>query len=223
MVTMPKASFAKPMSVGDSTLMMLLSLNLLLLVFFMLLNSMATYSDRHASEVLAKVREGYDLPGPAMNAESNLPEVPTEAWRAGIVTRLQGITLNRIELRVLPQQGSANKVEVTLPLSAVFDAQGQIIAPEFLRNLASAAGPESTVKWQIVGTWKDADRYALMAAALATETGEAEFTEGSEQLVRVTVVPGAATRPQMGLQVQDVGEAAGAAVRGLDEKAVPRE
>ena len=223
MVTMPKASFAKPMSVGDSTLMMLLSLNLLLLVFFVLLSSMATYSDRHASEVLARVREGYDTPGPKQRDGVNVPEVPMAVWRAGIVSRMQGISINRIDLRVSPQQGSANKVQVTLPLTSVFGADGKVLEPELLRNLAAAAGPESRVIWQVVGRWQDTATFTPMVAALATDVGEAEFVAGDEAVLRVEVTPGAATRPSMGLQVQDVGEAAGAVVKGLDAKAVPRE
>ena len=79
---MPKAVFSEPMKAGDSTLMMLLSLNLLLLVFFMLLNSMATYGAKHAEEVLATVREGYDVSGPGkIKNGASVPEVPQEAWR----------------------------------------------------------------------------------------------------------------------------------------------
>lgn len=216
--------FSKPMSAGDSTLMMLLSLNLLLLVFFMMLNSMATYGKKHAEEVLTSVREGYDLAGKAaLRGSETVPEVPMAAWRSGVVSRLQGVIVNRIELRTLPQQGNASSVEMVMPLSAVFRPDGQVLEPELMRNIAAAAGSESRIIWQVLGPLQDGPRLARMVAALALEAGRAEMVVAAQTSVKLVVTPGLATRPDMGLKLQSVGEDAGAKVQGVDEKAGNRE
>ncbi len=205
--------------------MMLLSLNLLLLVFFMLLNGMATHGQRHASEVLAEVRRGYDLPaGGARRDRVDVPEVPLEVWRDNVVARVQGVTMNRLDLRVSLQPGNAGVVELTLPLSSLFDAGGAVVQPELVGNLTAAAGIDSRVTWQVVGTaGMETSRLAVMATNLAKLAGSADLTRGNEPVVRVRVVPGLATRSGMGLQVQNVGEAAGATVQGVHELGGGRE
>lgn len=220
-----QAFFSKPMSGADGTLMMLLSLNLLLLVFFMLLNGMAAHGQRHASEVLAEVRRGYDLPaGGARQSRVDVPEVPLEVWRDNVVARVQGVTMNRLDLRVSLQPGNAGIIELTLPLNTMFDAAGVVLQPELIGNLATAAGKESSVTWQVVGTEDmDTTKLASMTTNLALLAGNADLTRGNEPVVRIKVVPGIATRSGMGLQVQDAGEAAGARVQGVHEVGGGRE
>ena len=220
-----QAVFSKPMGGADGTLMMLLSLNLLLLVFFMLLNSMATYGQRHADEILAEVRRGYSVPsGGAKAGNVDVPEVPMAAWRASTTARMQGVIVNRIDLRVLPQSGNANAVELFMPLTGMFDAAGGVLKPELVTNMAAAAGAESTVTWQVVGAQAlDAQTLAAMTANLALLAGRADLVRGSEAGVKIRVEPGLATRSGMGLNVQDVGEAAGANVQGVQDSGGVRE
>lgn len=208
------------MSTGDSTLMLLLSLNLLLLVFFMLLNSMATYGKRHADEVMKQVREGYNLPaqGAWRGGVLSAPEVPVTGWRNGMVSRLQGIAMNRIDLKVLPQEGNAGKVEIVMPLAAVFDANGKLVKPEVLRNIAAAAGSESQVMWQIVGPWERAAKLAPYVGALTMAMGSGQMIAGAEPRLKIVVMPGSGTPSAMGLKVQRAGEDAGAEVQGVEEK-----
>lgn len=209
------------MSTGDSTLMLLLALNLLLLVFFMMLNSMATYGAKHAEDVLAKVREGYSVIAPKdMAGTSDVPEVQMVAWRTSLLGRMQGIVMTRIDLRVLPQEGSADKVEIEVPLGAVFDADGQVTGPEFVRNMEAAAGEESHVLWQLRGDWAVAEPMAKRAAALAAVARHVEITAGKENGLRVIIAPGAGTKSQMGLQVQGVGETVGGGVKGVEQKVI---
>ncbi|RYG62159.1 MAG: hypothetical protein EON60_00795 [Alphaproteobacteria bacterium] len=214
-----QAFFSKPMSGADGTLMMLLSLNLLLIVFFMLLNSMAAHGQRHASEVLAEVRRGYALPAGAARADQvDVPEVPLEVWRDNVVTRVQGVTMNRLDLRVSLQPGNAGVVELTLPLTSMFDTAGTVLQPELVGNITTAAGKESRVTWQVVGTDSmDTSRLSNMTTNLALVAGKADLVRGDEAAVRIRVIPGLATRSGMGLQVQDTGEAAGATVQGIHE------
>lgn len=222
MLLSKQANFSKPMSGADGTLMMLLCLNLLLLVFFMLLNSMATYGQRHADEVMAEVRRGYELPG--KGGREDVPEQPMEAWRANVAARLQGVIVNRLDLRVLPQTGNANAVEVMVPLNRMFDAAGQVLQPELVGNMEAAAGQESRVTWQVVGSpAQDSVQLAAMAASLAVLAGRADVVRGRDAGVNIRVVPGAGTRSGMGLQVQGVGEASGGRVQGVEETGGVRE
>lgn len=215
---MPKVMFSQPMKAGDSTLMMLLSMNLLLLVFFMLLNSMATYGAKHAQEVLAEVREGYDRQGKKAehgDAQAAVGEAQL-AWRSGVVQRMHGVVQNNLQLQVPAQMGNASKVEIDLPLDALFDPAGRLARPEVLRNLVAAAGPESQVSWQLRGDLQDA-RLMMAMNALLEETGRAEAMQASENTVRVSVLPGEATEAARGVQIQRVGEEAGGRVQGVDE------
>ena len=149
--------------------------------------------------------------------------MPMVAWRAGVLSRLQGVVVNRLDLRVSPQEGNAGKLEVKLPLKTVFDASGKVANPEMLSNMVAAAGSESTLTWQVVGNFENTEQMAGFIAALARVTGHAEAVTGEPQEVRLIVVPGAATKPNIGLQVQQVGEDAGGTVEGVQDKGTARE
>lgn len=224
MLTQPKARFSKPMSTGDSTLMMLLSLNLLLLVFFVLLNSMATKDKKHSDSVMAQLADGYGLPAAAPKAAAgDSQDVPLTGWRAGVVTKIQGMVNNRFDLRVMPQQGNAGKIEIELPLSALFDSSGVLVRPETLRNIAAAAGSESRIIWQVKGRFDDAARLAMYASALAVENGRAEVVAANTDGLRVIITPGLVAPSNIGLQIQQVGEDAGGTVQGVQDKETVRE
>ena len=125
--------------------------------------------------------------------------------------------MNRIELRVPPQVGSAGKVEMELPLAQIFNTQGKLVKPEFIRNMVAAAGVESRIEWQVRGHFENAERLAPYVASLAREVGVAELVESENEGLHLIISPGFTTKPNMGLQVQQVGEDAGAKVNGVDE------
>lgn len=225
MPALPKAVFSKPMSTGDSTLMLLLSLNLLLLVFFVLLNSMATAGAKHVKETLAQVSQGANHPASGESSGESLTVggAASPAWRASVLNRLQGVVMNRIDLRVLPQDGNADGLEVDIPLDAIFDAAGRMAKPEIIRNLEAAAGTETTLRWQVRDKDIDVARQAAMLAALAAETGHAEALAVAGRALRLMVTPGPGTKADTGLQVQQVGEGAGGTVQGVEGKDGARE
>lgn len=201
---------------GDSVLVLLLALNLLLVAFFMMLNSISTYGAQHANDVLAKVREGYDLQGPLGKGGKAMSE-PKANWQQGVVQRVQGLMVNRLLLRSAPMEGNAAYVDITVPLDAVFDGSGKIKQPAVLRNIIAAAGPESQLEWQIEGNWQQVGAYAAMLASLAQETGQAQMKAGPQPLLRVRVVPGLATKADTGLAIQQSGEDAGGTVQGVGD------
>jgi hypothetical protein len=214
-----KVHYSKPMSTGDSTLMMLLSLNLLLLVFFMMLNSMATYGAKHAEDVLAQVRAGYNVPSPhGKQGDGDVTEVPFASWRNGLVGRMQGMVMNRIDLRVLPQEGSAGKVEIEMPMGSIFAPDGTVNHPETVKNMMAAAGSESKVIWQVKADWTQPEKFSRYAGSLAAQGVHVRVVGDKDQGLRVIVVPGSGTKSAMGLQVQAVGEDAGGMVKGVETK-----
>ncbi len=202
--------------------MMLLSLNLLLLVFFVLLNSMATKDTKHSDSVMAQVADGYGLPSKMLKPHANPGEdLPAAGWRAGVISRVQGVMTNRIELRVAPQVGNAGKVEIALPLSSLFDAQGRLVRPELLRNLQAAAGSESKLVWQVAGRMDDVARLSGFAAAIAAIHGRVEVIPATAEGLRVIITPGIVTPGSVGLQIQRVGEDAGGQIQGIQERTSP--
>lgn len=201
-------------SAADGMLIMLLSLNLLLLVFFMMLNSMGTYGARHAEDVLAEVREGYNPKGP-LERGARSPVVAMAAWQEGLSERLDGLNVNRLKLVKPPMEGNARFIDVLLPLEEVFGADGSLAQPATVRNLMAAAGNESTLLWRVEGDWQDAPRLAKMAASLVDVTGQAQVHSASEPALRLRVTPGAATSPDVGLAVQGVSERSGGSVQGM--------
>src|SRR4051812_13327894 len=89
-------------AVGDRVLIMLLSLNFLLLAFFILMNSMATREQHHAQAVLAKMREGYDLKGPVGDGTGSAPRVAMNPWQSSVGPKIQGLVVNRMHLDTVP-------------------------------------------------------------------------------------------------------------------------
>lgn len=199
---------------GDGVLLMLLAVNLLLVAFFMMLNSISTYGAQHASDVLAKVREGYDLQGPL--GEGKALTAPKAQWQQGVVQRVQGLMISRLLLNTPPLHGNAAYVDILLPLDAVFDAEGKVKRPAVLRNIIAAAGVESRLVWQLEGPWQDRKAFSAMLANLAQETGQAQMRGAREARLRVRVLPGVATKADTGLAIQQAGEAAGGTVQGLE-------
>lgn len=202
---------------GDNVLVMLLAVNLLLLAFFMMLNSISTYGAQHANDVLAQVKEGYDLKGPLAKG-GHAMSAPKANWQQGVAQRMQGLMINRLLLNTAPMEGNATYVDVLLPLDAVFAPDGKVRQPQVLRNIIAAAGVESHLVWQIEGNWQQQNLMAVMLASLAQETGQAQMRGGPKPQLRVRVVPGFATKADTGLAIQQAGEAAGGEVRGLQQQ-----
>lgn len=200
----------KTREAADGSLMMLLAMNLLLLVFFMMLNATATYGNKHASEVLGAVREGYDKPGQEGRAAAPLSE-----WQQGVVGRVQGLMIERLELVVPPLGGNAARVVAVMPLERMFGADGRVIQPSVVRNLLQAAG-DSRVEWTVSGDVAQRERLAAMMASLAAQTGEARARVGAPEL-RIEITP-LGGRGAMGTNVQRIVEGGGGVARGIQDR-----
>lgn len=202
---------------GDFALLMMLSLNLLVLVFFMLLNSMAIPGNPHPDSVLDVARDVRADATTSMVEGLDVPTAPLAAWRDSVVTRLRGTILNRLDLRVLPQGANADELLVEIPFDQVFQTNGALLRAEFVHKLQAAAGPESTVSWSLTTPDTEGARAAMAMATLSRITRSAvAWQAGERRVVQVRVQPGAQTKPDMGGKVQGLGEKAGGRVTGVD-------
>lgn len=214
---MPLPRLVPSTASADGTLLLLLGLNLLLLAFFILLNSMATHGARHASDVMARVKEGYNVQGSYTGGDADAPRQPLAYWKQQVTGRMQGVVLNRLGLSTVPLEADANRVEVLIPLETLF-SEGEVANPPVVKALNAAAGPESRVVWVMEGA-SATEETAHQAAALAALGVVAQVQVSGEAppqpRVRVVVVPGVTTPSDRGGQVQRVGTQLGGAVQGV--------
>lgn len=202
---------------ADGTLLMLLSLNFLLLAFFILMNSIATRESAHAKNVLARVREGYNIQGPlGDNAGGVAPVVAKAPWQGPLVSRLQGVILNRLNLQTIPLETDADKLVMVLPLASLFDGP-RLREPQTVRNIVTAAGTTASLRWEILGRWPNQELLAAQAATLAAETGRVAVGAGNDS-VRITFTPALTTDPDVGATLQNLGLDGGASsVEGVGD------
>lgn len=200
---------------ADGTSLLLLSLNFLLLAFFILMNSLATEESKHAKAILARVREGYDIAGPVTDPNQGMAPVVAKApWQEPLRAKLQGVILNRLNMRTVPLETDADSLVMELPLSTVFDG-ARLREPQLIRNILAAAGVEAAPRWEILGNWQDQNLLAARAAALAAQTGRAAVADG-KGVLRVTFSPALTTSPDTGATLQNLGIDAGASrVEGI--------
>ncbi|NBV54560.1 MAG: hypothetical protein EBR79_02475, partial [Proteobacteria bacterium] len=172
---------------ADGTLLMLLSLNFLLLAFFILLNGMATRDQAgRGKDMLAQVREGYDVAGPFAE-DGTLPRQPRQEWQQGLQVRVQGLVSNRLGLTTVPLEVDAERLVMRFPLGEVFDGE-KLRRPEMVRNLMAAAGRDSVVRWEVSGPLAQGAELAAQAGQLAIETGAVAVRGGLPE-VRAVFIP----------------------------------
>lgn len=207
----------KAVSNGDSALIMWLSLNLILLVFFMLLNSMSQEGKPHPETAMMAPNEiQTDIRTEAQDGQS-APTAPQAAWREDVITRLRGTVVNRMDLRVLPQGSNADELRVDVPLNQVFRDDGSLLRPEFVAKLRAAAGTDSTVAWGVMAPYDAKGTHAAYMATLSRMTRSPVAWEDSEAgVVQIQIRPGMHTMTEMGSAVQNVTEDAGGEVKGVD-------
>lgn len=195
-------------SVGDRVLILLLSLNFVLLAFFILMNGMATSENHHATAVLAKMREGYDIQGPQLGSTGTAPKVAMSNWQQVTARKIQGLVVNRLHLDTVPLQVDADRLVMVFPEGALVDG-GRVVQPEVIRNILAAAGTDASVRWEISGELVNATTMAANAGALMAATGQVAMVPGTGG-VRVVFIPGATTKPSTGATLQHLTIDAGA-------------
>ena len=214
---MPKNPIGGAVPNGDFALLMMLSLNLLVLVFFMLLNSMAVPGAPNPDSAIDKAREVQAEATTGAVEGLDVPTAPLAAWRESVVTRLRGTILNRLDLRVLPQGANADELLVEIPLDDVFRPTGELLRPEFVHKLLAAAGPESMVSWSLITPEEYGARAAMAMATLSRITrSPVAWQAGERRVVQVRVQPGTQTKPSVGTEMQGLSEKAGGRVTGVD-------
>ncbi len=207
----------KAVSNGDSALIMWLSLNLILLVFFMLLNSMAQPGEPQPQAEMASPNDvNSDVRVDRVEGQ-DVPTMPDLGWRDTVITRLRGTVMNRVDLKVLPQGSNASELRVEVPLNQVFREDGALLRPEFVANLRRAAGADSTLAWGILAPFDAKGVNAGYMATLSRMTQTAVAWEDSEAgVLLVQIRPGVRAEPELGTSVQTLTDEVGGETIGVD-------
>ena len=196
----------------DGLPLLLVALNLMMLSFFILLNSMSSPptddSERHAITVLGRVKEGYDMRQPEVDDKGTIPQVPTASWADDTAKKLHGVVVNRLQLTSVPLTADANRVVLTLPANTLF-AGDAFIGAETVRALMLAA-QGSRLQWRISG---EATSLPAQGAGLAGITGQIAMQRGQPE-VRLVVTPGSSAPPAVGAGVGGIVQPLGGAVEG---------
>lgn len=198
---------------ADGLPLMLVAVNLLLLSFFVLLNALASAptskAERHANDVLARVREGYDDAPKKPSASGGLPQEAVRLWAAQVSQQVQGVLVNRLQIPAEIQPQAADRVVVRIPLQALFAGE-RLANPELVRALQLALR-QATVRWELRGP---AAQHVKQAAHLGALVGSVRFSAGKEAEVRLVVMPKIGTPPTAAAGVERMVAPVGASVRG---------
>ena len=196
---------------------MWLSLNLILLVFFMLLNSMAQPGEPHPEAAMVDANDVQTDMRTDVTKGQDAPTAPQMAWRQDVITRLHGAVMNRMDLRVLPQGSDANELRVEIPLEEVFREDSTLRRPELVARLRAAAGKDSTMAWGLMAPY---DAKGVLAGHMAllsrmTKTPVA-WEDGEERVVRIQIRPGVRTDVGVGTSVQKLSDEINGQTQGVD-------
>lgn len=195
-----------------SVLLLLVAVNLLLLSFFALLNALSVGpTGEVANGKIAPLgkESGYDVAAAQpLETGGTAPQVPTAAWVQSTAAQLQGVVVNRFNLRTLPLQTDADRITLTLPIDTLF-AKEELANPELIRALMLAAR-DAQLSWQLQGT---EPTVIGQGAALTEVTGKVRLSAGKPQL-KLVVKPTALTNPDVGTGVQNLTEQKGGEVKG---------
>ena len=208
---------------ADSSLLVLLSLNLLLLALFILLNSMALpKNEEHAADVLAEVRLGGAATA-APQSSAMVPGIGQRDWTQSTEKLLRGVIANRFELLTAPQETKATWLEVRIPLAEVLreNAQtGRVMVNQKLVSNLLAAGQQAELRW-VLQLPADLPAAPAMLAALSELTDRAELQLdplAADGFLKLRVSPGRGMLPEVGVKLQQLGAAVGGTTQGLRER-----
>lgn len=205
----PARSPARP----DGLPLLLVAVNLLLLSFFVLLNALSSQptskQERHADEVLARVREGYDSKAPRPQQGGALPELPRTAWAEALTRNVQGVMTNRLQFEAEVLSADADRVVLRLPIQTVF-AEGQLRDPDLIKALQMAA-QGAHLQWQVAGR---APVVVSQGAQLAALTTAVAMIPAARPELRVIITPAPQTAPAAAGGLQGMATQHGGTVEG---------
>lgn len=195
-----------------SAMFLMVSVNILLLSFFVVLMAITVPGKKHAENVLRDVREGYAFKSPESNSNGMAPRVPAGHWSQQQMSNIQGVVVNRLQLQTQPLVADADRVVLTLPAESLFNG-GVLHAAEMVQALEMAAA-DADRQWVITGA--AGAELAARGAALAQITGQARMVVagGKESHVVLVLKPTGFTAPATGSAVQVLGGKAGGVARG---------
>ncbi len=198
---------------ADGLPMLLVAVNLLLLSFFVLLNAMSAQptskEEKHADDVLARVREGYDQQAPKHTNQGNaLPQAPVTSWAEAMTSKVQGVMTNRVQLQTEVLEADASRVVVRLPMEALF-AGPELIGAELVKSLMLAT-QGARLEWQLAGNTVAA---VSQGAALGAITGGIALMAGPPEM-RIILTPAPTSAPSLGGSLSPLTNAPGVQVQG---------
>jgi hypothetical protein len=146
MDTWPDVTRTKKQAAGSDSIVIMLSLNLIVLAFFMLLNSLATVTDEKANLAARSVKNSTSEQQDALanqNNSQNSTNQRMQAARQQAAVRMRGVMSNIVKPEDVLMPEAATYVQVSLPIEAVFAPQS--ITPlaagvATLTNVAALAG-----------------------------------------------------------------------------------
>jgi hypothetical protein len=184
-----------------SSVLLLLSLNFMLLAFFIMLNSVASQPGKPAEDaVLRRTAAGQPgtakLEGPGGESQP----VQGEAWQDRATRDVQGVLLNTIPLRTIPLQANANQLVLELPLRV-------LATPSVLQAIQRVTAQEWAVVWQVQGGDALQVATAWQAVGAPMRWLPAAPQAPTEEFVRLTLIPqnvsAGATVPMLQRKVEE--------------------
>lgn len=160
---------------SSGTVVMMLSLNLILLALFILLNAFAKPSTTKAEAALEGVEEGFDYRESGLGVGSDQTQMLAVPWQMNLQEGLNGLVHNQLLLEGDAVEADASMVRVVLPVAVLF-GEGQSLLPArvgFVENVAAllapaGAAPEGTLQVAVVAPVEEVDAAVARARALAS-------------------------------------------------------
>ncbi|HEY9539772.1 MAG TPA: hypothetical protein VIS03_19420 [Kiloniellaceae bacterium] len=126
---------------SNSHIVALLSLKILLLAFFILLNALATFQEERSSAVVDSVRDAFQGLLPVGRRGAADPGgVGLFDGGEDIVDNLMRLFGNDLPLVELPASSGARVLQIDVPVTDLFDAEGSAVSPEGAETLSLVAG-----------------------------------------------------------------------------------
>lgn len=166
-----------------SSVLLLLSLNFMLLAFFIMLNSMASQPGKEAEDaVLRRTAAGQPTTAKLEGTGGDSPPVQGEAWQDRATRNVQGVLLNTIPVRTIPLQANADQLVLELPLRV-------LATPSVLRAIQRVTAQEWAVVWHVQGGDALQMATAWQAVGAPMRWLPAAPQTPTQGLVRLTLTP----------------------------------
>lgn len=129
-----------PQSSGNSHLVALLSLKILLLAFFLLLNSLATFQEERSSAVVESVRDAFQGLLPAERSVNRDPSgLAMLDGGEDVVDALKQLFGSDLPLADLPASSGGRVLQIDFADDSLFEGDGSALGPEGVDTLRQLA------------------------------------------------------------------------------------